>query len=97
VSPAERLTTSEVALAERYVRVLESVSRCAEQVERGDPRDRRAHAEWRRSRAWRRGYPPELLGPREHTGTGARQVLRAAWDVAGAAGLRLAAQGGAVA
>ncbi len=33
---AERLTTAEVALAERYTRVLESVSRCAEQVERGD-------------------------------------------------------------
>jgi hypothetical protein len=43
VSPAERLTTSEVALAERYVRVLESVSRCAEQVERGD---------WFALRAW---------------------------------------------
>jgi hypothetical protein len=33
---AERLTTNEVALAERYTHVLEAVSRCAEQMERGD-------------------------------------------------------------
>jgi hypothetical protein len=33
---AERLTTSEVALSTQYTRVLEAVSRCAEQVERGD-------------------------------------------------------------
>jgi hypothetical protein len=33
---AEPLTPAEVTLAERYTRVLESVSRCAEQVERGD-------------------------------------------------------------
>jgi hypothetical protein len=36
VSPVERLTPAEVALAERYTRVLEAVSRCAEQMERGD-------------------------------------------------------------
>jgi hypothetical protein len=62
-----------------------------------DPRDHRAFDEWRRSRAWRRGYPAELLGPQEQTGAGVRLVLRQAWDVAGAAGLRLAGQGGAVA
>jgi hypothetical protein len=50
-----------------------------------------------RSQAWRRGYPAELLGPQEQSGGGVRLVLRLAWDVAGAAGLRLAAQGGAVA
>jgi hypothetical protein len=61
-----------------------------------DPRDRRAYDEWR-SRAWRRGYPAELLGPQEQTGAGVRLVLRLAWDVAGAAGLGLAGQGGAVA
>jgi hypothetical protein len=61
-----------------------------------DPRDRRSHDEWR-SQAWRRGYPAELIGPQERAGRGARLVLRLAWDVAGAAGLRLAAQGGAVA
>jgi hypothetical protein len=57
-------------------------------------RDRCAHEEWWRSQAWRRGYPAELIGPREQTGTGVRLVLRLAWDVAGAAGLRLAARGG---
>ena len=57
-------------------------------------RDHGAYEEWWRSRAWRRGYPAELIGPREHTGTGVRLVLRAAWDVAGAAGLRLATRGG---
>jgi hypothetical protein len=57
-------------------------------------RDRHAHDEWWRSLAWRRGYPAELIGPREHSGTGVRQVLRLAWDVAGAAGLRLAQRGG---
>ncbi|HEY5990500.1 MAG TPA: hypothetical protein VIV12_29535 [Streptosporangiaceae bacterium] len=62
-----------------------------------DPRDRRSYDEWWRSQAWRRGYPAELLGPQEQAGRGVRQVLRLAWDVAGAAGLRLAAQGGAVA
>jgi hypothetical protein len=56
--------------------------------------DWRAHDEWRRSLVWRRGYPAELIGPQERSGRGARQVLRLAWDVAGAAGLRLAAQGG---
>jgi hypothetical protein len=59
-----------------------------------DPGDRHAHDEWWRSQAWRRGYPAELLGPREHSGTGVRLVLRLAWDVAGAAGLRLAQRGG---
>jgi len=59
-----------------------------------DRRDRRAYDGWWRSQAWRRGYPAELLGPREHSGTGVRLVLRLAWDVAGAAGLRLAARGG---
>jgi hypothetical protein len=62
-----------------------------------DPRDRRSFDQWRRSQAWRRGYPAELLGPQEQSGGGVRLVLRLAWDVAGAAGLRLAAQGGAVA
>jgi hypothetical protein len=62
-----------------------------------DRRDRRADAEWWRSQAWRRGYPAELLGPRERSGTGVRQVLRQAWDVAGAAGLCLATRGGAAA
>jgi hypothetical protein len=62
-----------------------------------DPRDRRSFDQWRRSQAWRRGYPAELIGPQEQTGGGVRLVLRQAWDVAGAAGLRLAAQGGAVA
>jgi hypothetical protein len=57
--------------------------------------DRRAYEEWQRSQAWRRGYPRELMGPRERTGTGLRQVLRLAWDVAGAAGLRLAERGAA--
>jgi hypothetical protein len=56
-----------------------------------DPGD---HDEWWRSQAWRRGYPAELIGPREHSGAGVRGVLRAAWDVAGAAGLRLATRGG---
>jgi hypothetical protein len=59
-----------------------------------DPGD---HGEWWRSQAWRRGYPAELIGPREHSGAGVRGVLRAAWDVAGAAGLRLATRGGAAA
>jgi hypothetical protein len=60
-------------------------------------RDRRAYQEWWRSRAWRRGYPAELLGRHEQSGGGVRLVLRLAWDVAGAAGLWLAERGGAVA
>jgi hypothetical protein len=59
-----------------------------------DPGDRPAHDEWWRCLAWRRGYPSELIGPREHSGTGVRLVLRVAWDVAGAAGLCLASRGG---
>jgi hypothetical protein len=59
-----------------------------------DPRDHPAHEQWWRSKAWRRGYPAELIGPHEHSGTGVRLVLRVAWDVAGAAGLRLAARDG---
>jgi hypothetical protein len=61
-----------------------------------DPRDRPAWDQWR-SLAWRRGYPAELIGPQERSGRGMRLVLRLAWDVAGAAGLRLAGRGGAVA
>ncbi len=66
---------------------------------RSDPRrDPEGFTRWRgRHPLWSQGYPPELVGPREQSGAGVRLVLRAAWDVAGAAGLRLAARGGAVA
>jgi hypothetical protein len=66
---------------------------------RPDPRrDPQGFTRWRGQHPlWAQGYPPELIGPREQTGAGMRQVLRAAWDVAGGAGLRLAEQGGAAA
>jgi hypothetical protein len=63
---------------------------------RPDPRrDPEGFTRWRNQHPlWSHGYPPELIGPREQSGAGMRQVLRAAWDVAGGAGLRLAARGG---
>ncbi len=59
---------------------------------RPDPqRDPEGFTRWRGTHPqWRCGFPPELIGPREQSGGGVRQVLRAAWDVAGGAGLRLA-------
>jgi hypothetical protein len=57
---------------------------CKQRLAAGDPADP----------PWARGYPPELIGRRERAGAGMRQAARAAWDVAGAAGLRLAARGG---
>ena len=58
----------------------------------GDPQ---GFARWRDQHPlWSQGYPAELVGPREQSGAGMRGVLRTAWDVAGAAGLRLGERDG---
>jgi len=63
---------------------------------RPDPKgDPQGFTRWRAGHPlWSQGYPAELVGAREQSGAGMRGVLRQAWDVAGAAGLRLAERGG---
>lgn len=91
IDPAALVLVSGRQLNAAIVQRETAVDRVSPPPER---RDRHAYDEWWRSKAWRRGYPAELIGPREHSGTGVRLVLRQAWDVAGAAGLHLAQRGG---